>query len=719
MTTTKQLLNIGGHTKATIAIPGWAQEMIDHPEGVGNTTQAYGKVPQMYRAVMLRANALACVPFIVHKGEKLVSWPFPQTLSKLLGEMEASLMVAGGAYALKLQPASGGNRTVGLQFLTPSSMTVKYDARTRKTEYRQRIGNMEYGPWDSERMLFMREFSFVTEVGNGLAPAQVALPAANLRIAMQDFASGFFSSGAQPMTLLTIAGNPAPTEIDRTERFFKRSMQGVRNAWRVLAMRSEVTVQPITPAINTMAMPEMHETTTREIAAAFGIPLSLLTSDSANYATAQSDMRLFYENTIKARLMMYEAALNEQVLGAMGLHIKFTPEALAIYQEDEAERSGALLNLVNAGIPLNNAMLILGYAVEDVTGMTTQLETVTTSGAVVAVDAAPKALLMPTDPPMEDQPIDEDDYFAEVQTHTRSVAVDDYAARAHNDAMALELKAWAKVAGKDLARALEFKCDHIVPEWEAWIKAQLAEPGVDVAHVMAHMPTKTVTLRTKGEKAVAKRVTAVFNKFGTEIKAQAAKGVVDYDTTDKMFKALGKSLTPVLENIFKVQARGVLAVSPAEIPEGRFTTAAFDWAEKEAGYTLPLEMKETTLKNLRRAALLIGQDPSLSAAEITAGLYPTFSPYRAAMTAVTEVTRAKAAANNECYDILTEYGEDVVRRWSTYMDERVCPICRPLDNKKEKIYAVQFKSGPPAHPNCRCRIGVEVSGITSDVGEFD
>ena len=509
------------------------------------------------------------------------------------------------------------------------------------------------------------------------------------------------------------------TEIDRTERFFKRSMQGVRNAWRVLAMRSEVTVQPITPAINTMAMPEMHETTTREIAAAFGIPLSLLTSDSANYATAQSDMRLFYENTIKARLMMYEAALNEQVLGAMGLHIKFTPEALAIYQEDEAERSGALLNLVNAGIPLNNAMLILGYAVEDVTGMTTQLETVTTSGAVVAVDAAPKALLMPTDPPMEDQPIDEDDYLPEVQTHTRSVAVDDYAARAHNDAMALELKAWAKVAGKDLARALEFKCDHIVPEWEAWIKAQLAEPGVDVAHVMAHMPTKTVTLRTKGEKAVAKRVTAVFNKFGTEIKAQAAKGVVDYDTTDKMFKALGKSLTPVLENIFKVQARGVLAVSTAEIPEESFTTAAFDWAEKEAGYTLPREMNETTLKNLRRVALSIGQDPSLSAAEITAALYPTFSPYRAAMTAVTEVTRAKAAANNECYDILTEYGEDVVRRWSTYMDERVCPICRPLDNKKEKIYAVQFKSGPPAHPNCRCRIGVEVSGITSDVGEFD
>ena len=702
MTTTKQLLNIGGHTKATIAIPGWAQEMIDHPEGVGNTTQAYGKVPQMYRAVMLRANALACVPFIVHKGEKLVSWPFPQTLSKLLSEMEASLMVAGGAYALKLQPASGGNRTVGLQFLTPSSMTVKYDARTRKTEYRQRIGSMEYGPWDSERMLFMREFSFVTEVGNGLAPAQVALPAANLRIAMQDFASGFFSSGAQPMTLLTIAGNPAPTEIDRTERFFKRSMQGVRNAWRVLAMRSEVTVQPITPAINTMAMPEMHETTTREIAAAFGIPLSLLTSDSANYATAQSDMRLFYENTIKARLMMYEAALNEQVLGAMGLHIRFTPEALSIYQEDEAERSGALLNLVNAGIPLSNAMLILGYAVEDVTGMTTQVETVSTSGAVVAVDAAPKAL--------KAEP-DEDEWLDSWRDGTGG---DEYAAKAHRDSMGLELKAWAKVAGKDLARALEFNCEQVVPELERYIKTQLAEPGVDLAHLFENDNHKALKLLTKAEKKVAAAVTAAFNRFGGRIKAQAANGVVDYAGTDAMFNALAKKLAPILENVYAVQIKADVNPTGVEVDAERFTNAAFDYAEREAGTRLNLEMNATTIKNLQRVAAKLGLDPSLSAAQITAALYPTFSPYRATLTAVTEVTRAKAAATNGAYDILTEYGRDVVRRWATRIDERVCPVCGPLDNKKEPTYVKQFGDGPPAHPNCRCRITVEVSADNTE-----
>ncbi len=697
-----QHLTSSGYLKSTVAIPGWAQEMIEHPEGRSNPTDAFAKVPQLYRAVMLRANALACVPFVVRKGEKLVSWPFPQTLSKLLGELEASLMVAGGAYALKLQPASGGTRTVGLQYLSPTTMSVKYDPGTRTTTYTQRIGAMEYGPWTSERMVFLREFSFTTDVGSGLAPARVALPAANLRIAMQEFASGFFSSGGQPMTLLTVAGNPSPVEIDRTERFFKRTMQGVRNAWRVLALRSEVNVQAITPAINTMAMPEMHETTTREIAAAFGIPLSLLTSDSANYATAQSDMRLFYENTIKARLMMYEAALNEQLLGEMGLTIKFTPEALAIYQEDEAERSSALLNLVNAGMPLSNAMLILGYAVEDVTGLDTATETVTTSGAVIEAPApAPKAL-MPTEPPMEDQPLD-DEWLD-----------NEYAAQAYEKSAQAEAKAWAKVAGKDLQRALEFDCEHLVPEMEHWVKAQLTQPGAEVAHIIEHAG-KTLRLTNKDQRAVAAVVSRLFKRYGPKIKDAAARGEIDYDATNELFGAVAEGVAPKLEDVYLHQLEKVITQADRDPAAPEYTTTAKEWSLTRAS-GLQSELINTTIKSLQRAVAKLLADPALTATDVAAGLFPTFSPYRVAMIATTEVTRAKAAATNETYDVLTDYGDDVVRRWLTEADESVCPICGPLDRTLEKTYSKRYGQGPPAHPNCRCDIGVEVAqaGAGSD-----
>ena len=708
MTNTMQLLNIGGHTKATVAIPAWAQEMIDHPEGRNSAFEAYKKVPQLYRAVTMRANALACVPFVVRKGEKLVSWPFPQSLSKLLGEMEASLMVAGGAYVLKLQPASGGKRTVGLQFLAPTTMRTHYDARTRVTEYRQRIGSNEYGPWDGERMLFMREFSFTTEVGNGLAPATVALPAANLRASMQEFANGFFSSGGQPMTLLTIAGNPAPTEIDRTERFFKRSMQGVRNAWRVLAMRSEVSVQAITPAINTMAMPEMHETTTREIASAFGIPLSLLTSDSANYATAQSDTRLFYENTIKARLMMYESAINEQVLAEMGLALKFTPEALAVYQEDEAERSGALLNLVNAGMPLTNAMLILGYAVEDVTGMDSTVETVTTSGAMDPVAAAAPKSIKATNGDDDD---DDDGGWT-----PEGDGWDGYAMQAHRDNMAAEIKAWGKVAGKSIERALEFNCEHIVPEMENWIKAQLAKPGADAAHLLEHAQGKALRLTNKDERKVAAAVRTQFGKYSAELKRKAAEGVVDYGTTDELFAAMAKRLEPVMRDVYAGKIKATIAANDTPIDTEEWTTAAQDWARSYTFDKLKGELQATTIKDLQNTVSKLVQNPLWTTADINTSLFKTFSPYRAAMIATTEVTRAKAAAVNGYTDILGSYGDKVVRRWLTEADEGVCPICAPLDRTLEKTYRKQYGDGPPAHPNCRCDIGVEVAGADEELG---
>jgi hypothetical protein len=270
------------------------------------------------------------------------------------------------------------------------------------------------------------------------------------------------------------------------------------------------------------------------------------------------------------------------------------------------------------------------------------------------------------------------------------------------------------VAGKDLARALEFNCEQVVPELERYIKTQLAEPGADLAHLFDNDNHKALKLLTKAEKKVAAAVTAAFNRFGGRIKAQAANGVVDYAGTDAMFNALAKKLAPILEDVYAVQIKADVNPTGVEVEPERFTNAAFDYAEREAGTRLNLEMNATTIKNLQRVAAKLGLDPSLSAAQITAALYPTFSPYRATLTAVTEVTRAKAAATNGAVDILKEYGEDPVRRWSTRVDERVCPVCGPLDNKKEPTYRKQWGDGPPAHPNCRCRITVEVSADNTE-----
>jgi SPP1 gp7 family putative phage head morphogenesis protein len=78
-----------------------------------------------------------------------------------------------------------------------------------------------------------------------------------------------------------------------------------------------------------------------------------------------------------------------------------------------------------------------------------------------------------------------------------------------------------------------------------------------------------------------------------------------------------------------------------------------------------------------------------------------FSPERARMIAVTEVTRAYAEGNRQAWKAS---GVIEKRRWRTNADELVCPVCGPLAGQVVGLDE-EFDggiSGPPAHPRCRC-----------------
>ena len=56
---------------------------------------------------------------------------------------------------------------------------------------------------------------------------------------------------------------------------------------------------------------------------------------------------------------------------------------------------------------------------------------------------------------------------------------------------------------------------------------------------------------------------------------------------------------------------------------------------------------------------------------------------------------------------MRESGIEVVERWLTAEDERVCQICGPLDHTTEETWGQVVPGGPPAHTLCRCLIAVE------------
>lgn len=80
---------------------------------------------------------------------------------------------------------------------------------------------------------------------------------------------------------------------------------------------------------------------------------------------------------------------------------------------------------------------------------------------------------------------------------------------------------------------------------------------------------------------------------------------------------------------------------------------------------------------------------------------------RAEMIATTEVTRASVQGDLDSVNFLkSDYGIDMIPVWQTSRDEKVCPICAPLHNKRQ---GDTWNEPPPAHVNCRCAISFELA----------
>jgi len=100
------------------------------------------------------------------------------------------------------------------------------------------------------------------------------------------------------------------------------------------------------------------------------------------------------------------------------------------------------------------------------------------------------------------------------------------------------------------------------------------------------------------------------------------------------------------------------------------------------------------------------ETPGTTLGDITRQLEDVFSLNRAQMIAVTETTNAFAMGQQIAGEALLAQFPDVrvVKKWYTNNDDRVCPICAPLNGEEVDIKD-NFSHGganPPAHPRCRC-----------------
>ena len=366
------------NVKTIVSLPAWAEA---YNEGqvssnkVADVQTAYAKVPLIFRAARIRANALQKIPTHFRRigAEEDAEYPFETKLLDVIWRSELALCLAGGATWLQQRTQyeqMGFDVAQGLVWLNPFTVNLTWNNGTDRREFYQQIGNKRYptqGVWTDDDIVFIREFHPTDDVGWGISPASVALGSSQLSFYLSRVASLFFEQGAMPLTIATIAGlssNPEDENNKRVQGFFRRAMTSISSAFRVLAVGNDVKMQTTQAPLKDMVIPELKQQARKDVALAFEIPVTLL-DDDANYATALEHKRGFYDETIIPRATMLAEELNRQWLSGLGFEIVFAPEEMDLYQEDEAARAASLGQLVSAinidPTTARFAMRVLGY----------------------------------------------------------------------------------------------------------------------------------------------------------------------------------------------------------------------------------------------------------------------------------------------------------------------------------------------------------------------
>jgi HK97 family phage portal protein len=340
-----------------------------YPAEEASGTKLYSTVSWVYRCVDLIRNTAGTVPFDVKRGETIVdsSSEYKNLLGWLanpkafMEQVSAALFLYGQCYYLK--KSNRAKFTKELQYLHPSTIECLIDERLGLTGFRRHVGSstIDYKP---DELLYFWLSDPSVEIGPPLAWPMKSIEApASALSNLTAYADAFFARGAVKVTILSVEGNPPQAEREKLEAWWSKVISGVRNAFSAhVVSANSVNATVIGEGLESLKDNTLSEGAVREIATGAGVPYSLLMSDAANYATARQDMLTFLDTTVVPMVEFVWEVVNKQMLEAQGLMIVPTPESLTAYQEDEAERSKSLVDLVNAGVPLLVAMDgILGY----------------------------------------------------------------------------------------------------------------------------------------------------------------------------------------------------------------------------------------------------------------------------------------------------------------------------------------------------------------------
>lgn len=665
---------------------------------------AYRVVPIIYRCARLRAKSVQSFPIALYRGNTDIS-DTDEGLSELarirnlLYLFELSLVVYGRAHALRERGRL--TRSERLRWIASPGIAPRYDATHGLIGYTRNGQSL-----DVEQVITAWLQDPSVDVGPDVSPAAVALRAAGVLDNIDTFLEKFFDGGAIKATLLQIQGNVAEPEKKKLEAWWKKALSGVKNAFNAAAVSAAVTPIPIGDSIEDTINVDLNEAKLNDVLIAMEVPASLVLANAANYATAVQDSRSFYSQCVIPETQLIVDALNT-FYNQQGLDIWLLPERVEAFQEAELAKAKSLADVTGspvltqsearqrlslpplaadavearrlelaAQLTLAQQMVDFGYSVEQAAEL---------AGLPAPIKDAEPIIIEQLPPPPAQLPPPEAEQI-DVDAMRRA-----------------DLERWQRKAIKR-GGVCSFESVWIDPSEAELITHRLERARDKAAITAAFKIGEPGADLTPQEQALFDVLKPLLSKYG----AAALNAILAGEPFDSaaFSDALRAALLGELATIALASLGELSEVVGPEFDVGQLATEASTWARTYT-YDLVQNLTTTTQQTVQNAAASFLETPGMTRAQLEMLLSGAFSARRAESIAITEVTRAASAATSMYQSQLTAAGLTFVRVWHADNDDRVCPICGPLDGKKEDVWADRFPGGPPAHVRCRCSTTLE------------
>lgn len=198
----------------------------------------------------------------------------------------------------------------------------------------------------------------------GMGKVEAAWGATIANEALHEMDTAFFANKARPDYLLVVKSSAHPDELERLEVSIDEKLRGSKRTGRFLTTTADIDLKPLSfPPKDLTGREQIVE----EIAAVFGVPVSMLKANDPNLASATVGFASWKQTTILPLLRMDEETLNQNLLPLFGIE----DDAFLAYDnpvsEDERFAFEKLRSMVAGGImTANEARMREGLeAVED------------------------------------------------------------------------------------------------------------------------------------------------------------------------------------------------------------------------------------------------------------------------------------------------------------------------------------------------------------------